>query len=81
MFYKLRERLGQFLHPFHSIDKSLAVIAELYELELSERKPPIRRVTEAPSRSDTTVMYTGRENEREDPFAPDEDDGWEGSLS
>ncbi|HXI41898.1 MAG TPA: hypothetical protein VNH83_18080 [Bryobacteraceae bacterium] len=80
MLFKLGSRISQFLHPFHSIAKSLAVIAELYELELAERKPAIRRVTEAPSRSDTTVMYTGREDEREDPFAP-EDDEWEGSLS
>ena len=79
MLFKLGERVSRFLHPFKSIADSLAIIAELYELELAERKPPIRRVTEAPSRSDTTVMYTGREDEREDPFAP-EDDEWEGSL-
>jgi hypothetical protein len=68
MFYKLRERIGRALHPFHSIASSLAIIAELYELELAERKPPIRRVTEAPSAKDTTVTYAGIE-EKPDIFA------------
>lgn len=79
MFFRLGSRIGAFLHPFHSIAKSLAVIAELYELELAERKPPIRRVTEAPSRDDTEVTYTGVPESRPDPFADDED--WEGETS
>lgn len=66
MLFRIRERLGRVLHPFHSIAKSLAIIAELYELELAARVDPktgqiapIRRVTEAPSRGDTEVLWTG----------------------
>ncbi len=77
MFYKLHQRIGRFIHPFKSIADSLAVIAECYELELAARTPPIRRVTEAPSRTDTKVMYTGVE-EKEDPF--EDTEGWEGGV-
>ncbi len=65
MIFKLGERMGQALHPFRSIAKSLGVIAELYELELAARTDakgqpaPIRRVTEAPGRGDTEVLWTG----------------------
>ena len=65
MFFRLGERIGRVLHPFHSIARSLAIIAELYELELAARVDPktgqiapIRRVTEAPGRGDTEVLWT-----------------------
>lgn len=66
MFFRLGERMARVLHPFHSIAHSLAIVAELYELELASRVDPktgqiapIRRVTEAPSRRDTKVLWTG----------------------
>lgn len=64
MLKRFAARLQQILHPFASIAQSLAVIAELYELELSERKPAIRRITETPSRNDTEVSYTGVEEKK-----------------
>lgn len=83
MFFRFKERVGRFLHPFHSIASSLAVIAELYELELANRtdalgRPaPIRRVTEAPARGDTEVIYTGEsERDKVDIFA-EADEDWE----
>lgn len=75
MLSRFFSRLQQLLHPFASIAQSLAIIAELYELELSERRPPIRRVTETPSRHDTEVSYSGVEDKR-DIFA-DADPEWE----
>lgn len=65
MLFRLSERVGQFLHPFRSIAKSLDTISRLYELEMAERidaqgrARPIRLVTEAPSRGDTEVLWTG----------------------
>lgn len=75
MLKRFASRLQQLLHPFASIAQSLAIICELYELELSERKPPIRRVTETPSRNDTEVTYAGVD-EKADIFA-DADPDWE----
>lgn len=77
MFFKLRERIGRFLHPFHSIASSLDKIASLYELEMAAhvdpktgQSSPIRLVTEAPARGDTEVIYTGEsEREKVDIFA------------
>lgn len=47
------------LRPFAAIARELAILRELYELELSSRTPPIYRVTEKPSKRDTEVSYSG----------------------
>jgi hypothetical protein len=43
--------------PFTAIAQELRTLRELYELDLASRNPPIIRVTEAPSKGDTTVLY------------------------
>lgn len=59
MFKRFAARMTSFLHPFWVIAQKLSIIAELYELELANRNPPIRRVTEEPSQKDTEVTYAG----------------------
>lgn len=49
------------LHPFGMIARELSIIRELYEIDLASRNPPVRRVTEEPSRYDTEVSYAGVE--------------------
>lgn len=71
-----RDWLARTLHPFAAIAKELQIIRELYELELASRQPPIRRVTEAPSRWDTEVSYVGDPEKKADLFAVPDDD-WE----
>lgn len=53
--------LKELLFPFTVIARELTILRELYELELSSHTPPIRRITEKPSASDTEVSYTGDE--------------------
>lgn len=75
MFKRLAARMTSFLHPFWVIAEKLTVIAELYELDLASRVPPIRRVTEEPRRDDTEVSYAGvPDDPRRDFF---ETDDWE----
>lgn len=57
---KLLRMLRLIFSPMKQIAKELSVIRELYELELSERNPPIMRVTETPNpRMDTEIMTDG----------------------
>ena len=51
-------KLMRLIAPFSQISRDLAIIRELYELELASRNPPLIRVTEQPKRGDTEVMYT-----------------------
>jgi hypothetical protein len=48
-----------FLRPLSTIARELRTLRELYELELSERDPPIIRHTERPRKTDTEVSYMG----------------------
>lgn len=57
------KRLLQLLHPFSAIAQELAILRELYELDLSSRNPPIIRVTESPKSGDTMVTYTEADGE------------------
>lgn len=50
--------------PFSVIATELRIIRELYELELQSRNPPIIRVTESPSRSDTEVTFGSEMKEK-----------------
>jgi hypothetical protein len=52
------------LRPLPEIARSLRLIAELYELELASRNPPVLRVTERPSEKDTEVLYAGVKDDR-----------------
>ena len=54
----LRTLLALF-RPLTTIARELAIIRELWELELASRQPPIYRVTERPSKRDTEVTYSG----------------------
>lgn len=56
--------LVQLFLPFHSMSKSLAILCELYELDLANREKPIYRVTESPSKDDTEVTYFGEQVKR-----------------
>lgn len=58
------DSLRQLLFPFSVIAKELTTLRELYELELSHHTPPIIRVTEKPSVSDTEVSYAGEDKKR-----------------
>lgn len=58
MLHRFFNRLKDIFLPFSQIAKELAIIREMYELELSSRNPPIIRVTEEPRRGDTEVSYT-----------------------
>ena len=51
------KRLLRLISPFSEIAKELAVLRELYELELASRNPPIIRITEKPGKDDTVVSY------------------------
>ena len=67
--------LQSFFHPWQTIAQELTILRELFELELASRKPPIYRITEKPSRDDTTVTYVGEDDkEKVDIFADVEDD-------
>lgn len=59
--------LSRLLFPFSVIAKELTTLRELYELELSSRTPPIRRVTEKPRASDTEVSYMDEDNKKRSP--------------
>lgn len=54
-------RLFRLFTPFQSIAEDLHVMRELYEKELSERVPPIIRITQTPRSDDTIVEYMGAE--------------------
>lgn len=54
-------KLMRLFFPFKEIAQQLRRIADLYETELAERKPPIILRTERPKKSDTTVSYMGDE--------------------
>lgn len=43
--------------PLRVIARELAIIRELWELELAARQPPIYRVTAKPKAKDTEVSY------------------------
>lgn len=51
-------KLLQLIAPFSSIARELAIIRELYEIELASRSPAIRRITESPSDADTEITYS-----------------------
>ena len=53
-----------FVLPLRAIAVELKIIRELYEADLLSRDEPIRRVTEKPKKTDTTVSYQGIEDER-----------------
>ena len=53
-----------FVLPLRAIAVELKIIRELYEADLLSRDEPIRRVTEKPKRTDTTVGYAGVLDER-----------------
>lgn len=53
---KLLRLLRLVFSPFKDIAKSLERIADLYEMELGERNPPIMRRTEKPRKDDTEVI-------------------------
>ena len=59
----LRTLLALF-RPLTTIARELAIIRELWELELASRQPPIYRVTERPSKRDTEVTYSGVTDKR-----------------
>jgi hypothetical protein len=59
--------LKELLFPFSVIAKELTTLRELYELELSSRTPPIRRITEKPKASDTEVSYMDDDNKKRSP--------------
>jgi hypothetical protein len=62
---KLLRMLRLVFSPFKEIAKELKIIRELYEAELSERQPPIIRLTEAPNpRFDTEVFGMDGESEK-----------------
>jgi hypothetical protein len=50
--------------PFAAISSELRIIRELMELELASRHPPIIRITESPSKNDTTVSYDGDKDDK-----------------
>ena len=43
--------------PWASIARELTALRELYEADLASRKPPVYRLTEKPSKSDTEVFW------------------------
>ena len=45
------------LLPFSSIAQELRILRELYELDLANRNPPTIRITEAPKKGDTEVLW------------------------
>lgn len=47
------------LRPLHSIAKDLNRMADLYELDLRSRTPPITRITEELKEGQLEVMYMG----------------------
>jgi len=59
--------LKELLFPFSVIAKELTTLRELYELELSSRTSPIRRITEKPKASDTEVSYMDDDNKKRSP--------------
>jgi hypothetical protein len=69
-------RIQETLVPFSVIARELTTLRELYELELSSRKPPIIRVTESPG-DDTEVMYGVEPKRRKDEL----EELWENSES
>ena len=69
--------LLRLLRPLAQIAEELKIIRQLYEEELSTRPTPIYRITEAPSKKDTEVSYSGVVDERplyKRWFAGEEDD-------
>ncbi len=73
MFKRLGLWWSRTVNPLASIACELQILRELYELDLANRNPPIRRITETPSPRDTEVTYGDAEYKR-DVFAPDEED-------
>jgi len=63
-FHNLGGKIAALIHPFGVIARELTLLRELYELELSARTPPIRRITESPSSKDTEVFYGVEEEKR-----------------
>ncbi len=51
-------------HPFAAIARELAIIRELYEMDLANRTPPLIRCTEAPGKNDTTVTYADEDEKK-----------------
>jgi hypothetical protein len=62
---KLLRMLRLIFSPMREIARELKIIRELYEAELAEREPPIRRITEEPNpRFDTEVFLEDGGSER-----------------
>ncbi len=59
----LRALLAIF-RPMKQIADELRIIRQLYEAELESRQPPIYRITEAPSKRNVEISYTGVADER-----------------
>ena len=57
--------LQSFFHPWQTIAQELTILRQLYELDLESHKPPIYRITEKPSKGDTTVSYAGEPEKKE----------------
>jgi hypothetical protein len=58
---KLLRMLRLVFSPFKEIAKELKIIRELYEAELSERKPAIVRITEPANPRWDTEVFTGED--------------------
>lgn len=56
--------LLDWISPLQVIAKEITILRELYEQDLLQRDPPIRRITEKPKKADTTVSYQGIQDER-----------------
>jgi hypothetical protein len=64
MIQRLWNRFLDSFLPMSQIAKELAILRELYELDLASRNPPIYRITEAPGKSDTEITYADDEGKK-----------------